>query len=179
MIYKDEAIAEWAKMNAREWGKLAPKGAEAVVMLTTGYRWLKFEDGGTQVNYGGRESGWYRWEMSRERIDQEFDGLIAYRPTANEKPEPIPTPCLDEKATQKGVEKPYGRYSIGVSGVDSIDVYDIHAKYGIDDPSGCIQHASKKLLLAGVRTGEKPKWKDVKEARDTLNRWLQINGVAG
>jgi hypothetical protein len=58
-----------------------------------------------------------------------------------------------------------------------IDVYQVHHLFKIYDPSGCIQHASKKLLMAGSRAGEKPAWKDIKEARDTLNRWLQINKV--
>lgn len=69
----------------------------------------------------------------------------------------------------------YNAYQIDVSDVDIIDVYEIHNRYKIDDPSGAIQHASKKLLLAGTRTGNKPKYKDIKEARDTLNRWLEMN----
>ena len=35
-------------------------------------------------------------------------------------------------------------------------------------------HASKKLLLSGVRTGGKSLEQDVKEARDSLNRWLEM-----
>lgn len=58
---------------------------------------------------------------------------------------------------------------------DSIDVYGVHYLFKIDDPSGMIQHASKKLLLSGVRTGGKSQRDDVREARDTLNRWLQLN----
>ena len=71
--------------------------------------------------------------------------------------------------------KQYRKYYKDVSNIDSIDVYGIHQIFGIDDPSGCIQHASKKLLLSGVRTGGKSKFKDIKEARDTLNRWLELN----
>lgn len=59
--------------------------------------------------------------------------------------------------------------------MDSIDVYGVHQLFAIDDPSGAIQHASKKLLLSGVRTGGKSKFKDIKEARDALNRWMQLN----
>lgn len=69
----------------------------------------------------------------------------------------------------------YPAYFKDFSGSDEADVYMIHHKFGIDDPSGCIHHSSKKLLLSGVRTGGKSKYQDVKEARDTLNRWLEIN----
>lgn len=60
-------------------------------------------------------------------------------------------------------------------GWDSIDVYGVHHLFAIDDPAGMIQHASKKLLLSGVRTGGKTQRDDIREARDTLNRWLQMN----
>lgn len=60
-------------------------------------------------------------------------------------------------------------------GWDSIDVYGVHHLFQIADPSGMIQHASKKLLLSGVRTGGKTQRDDIREARDTLNRWLQMN----
>lgn len=56
-----------------------------------------------------------------------------------------------------------------------LDVYGVHKLFDIQDPSGCIQHASKKLLLSGVRTGGKSAYDDIKEARDTLTRWLELN----
>jgi len=73
------------------------------------------------------------------------------------------------------VKDKYPEYYKDVSDIDCIDVYEVHNRFNIDDPSGCIQHASKKLLLSGVRTGGKGKYKDIKEARDTLTRWLEIN----
>ena len=69
----------------------------------------------------------------------------------------------------------YSKYSRDVKAFDAIDVYDVHALFGIDDPSGCLQHASKKLLLSGTRNGGKTKLQDITEARDTINRWLAIN----
>ena len=69
----------------------------------------------------------------------------------------------------------YPKYYNDVSALNHIDVYAVHQLFAIDDPSGAIQHASKKLLLSGVRTGNKSKYKDIKEARDTLNRWLEMN----
>lgn len=69
----------------------------------------------------------------------------------------------------------YPKYYKDVSTLQHIDVYAVHRLFAIDDPSGALQHASKKLLLSGVRTGNKSKYKDIKEARDTLNRWLEMN----
>ena len=69
----------------------------------------------------------------------------------------------------------YPKYHKSTEGMDSVDVYAVHKLFNIQDPSGCIQHASKKLLLSGVRTGGKTKYDDIKEARDTLTRWLELN----
>jgi hypothetical protein len=71
--------------------------------------------------------------------------------------------------------KKYAVYFKDVSHLDEVDVYQVNHIFNIQDPSGCIQHANKKLLLSGVRTGGKSKFKDIEEARDTLNRWLEIN----
>lgn len=77
--------------------------------------------------------------------------------------------------SQTKTVKQYSAYKIDVSDLQEVDIYELHNRYKIDDPSGCIQHASKKLLLAGKRTGGKPKHKDIQEAIDTLKRWLQLN----
>jgi len=69
----------------------------------------------------------------------------------------------------------YPKYYKDVSHLREVDVYMVHQLFNIEDPSGAIQHASKKLLLSGVRTGGKSKYDDIREARDTLNRWLEIN----
>ncbi|TXH19618.1 MAG: hypothetical protein E6R03_00300 [Hyphomicrobiaceae bacterium] len=69
----------------------------------------------------------------------------------------------------------YPRYYKDVSQYTEVDVYAVHHLFGISDPSGAIQHASKKLLLSGSRNGGKSQYQDIKEARDTLNRWLQLN----
>lgn len=52
-----------------------------------------------------------------------------------------------------------------------IDVYRILELYEVTDP--CLQHAIKKLLVAGGR-GSKDKYKDVQEAIDTLSRWQDM-----
>ena len=55
--------------------------------------------------------------------------------------------------------------------ITELDVFAVHQLFQIQDYSGCIQHASRKLLMAGV---EQPFHKDIREARDTLTRWLQL-----
>jgi hypothetical protein len=89
--------------------------------------------------------------------------------------------CLSAKPLTKSsaeisndMANQYPEYYKPVGDLQSVDVYAIHKLFNIQDPSGCIQHASKKLLLSGVRTGGKSKYKDVKEARDTLTRWLDL-----
>lgn len=56
--------------------------------------------------------------------------------------------------------------------MSEIDTHAIHYLFKIPDPSGCIQQASKQLLLSG---SSKNMYRDIKEARDTLTRWLQLN----
>lgn len=84
----------------------------------------------------------------------------------------------EEERTSEGavsMADQYPAYYKDVSGVSAVDVYSVHQLFGVDDPSGCIHHASKKLLLSGVRTGGKSKRDDIREARDTLTRWLDLN----
>lgn len=68
----------------------------------------------------------------------------------------------------------YPKYYKKVGKLTEIDVYAVHHLFNIQDPSGAIQHASKKLLLSGVRTGGKTMLQDIKEARDTLTRWIEL-----
>lgn len=92
---------------------------------------------------------------------------------------------LEAKKTAIAEEKPisplqslaekYPKYYKKVGGLTEIDVYAVHHLFNIQDASGAIHHASKKLLLSGVRTGGKSKFQDIREARDTLNRWLELN----
>lgn len=61
---------------------------------------------------------------------------------------------------------------------DAIDTYAIALMFPVDDPTGCILHARKKLLIPGVRSGGKSMLKDVTEARDTLNRYIAMMEAA-
>jgi len=53
----------------------------------------------------------------------------------------------------------------------SIDIYRVLQLFEVTDP--CLQHAIKKLLVAGKR-GAKSEYSDIQEAIDTLNRWQQM-----
>lgn len=71
------------------------------------------------------------------------------------------------------LSKKYPKYFKDVNDVSEIDVYSIHLLFNIQDPSGCIQHASKKLLLSSAT--DKSMYRNVMEARDILTRWLQLH----
>lgn len=62
-------------------------------------------------------------------------------------------------------------YFKNVSRLEFIDVYRVLELFEVDDP--CIQHAVKKLLVAGNR-GYKDIEKDVDDAIDSLIRWKEM-----
>lgn len=53
-----------------------------------------------------------------------------------------------------------------------IDAYAVFHLFQIQDPSGCLQEAGKKLLHSG---NSPTRYRDVREARDILTRWLNLN----
>lgn len=65
----------------------------------------------------------------------------------------------------------YPHYHKDVRHLNSVDIYRIFDLWEVTDP--CAQHAIKKLMAAGKR-GAKDSTQDFKEARDTLNRKLQM-----
>jgi len=65
----------------------------------------------------------------------------------------------------------YPHYFKIVSHLETVDVYRVLTLFKVNDP--CIQHAIKKLLCAGDR-GDKSMIKDITEARDSLNRHLEM-----
>lgn len=72
----------------------------------------------------------------------------------------------------------HSHYFKDVRHLDYVDVYMVCKLFEVDDSSHCTQHAIKKLLMSGKR-GVKGKVKDITEARDTLNRYLQIIEESG
>ncbi|QJI53336.1 phosphodiesterase [Alteromonas phage vB_AcoS-R7M] len=65
----------------------------------------------------------------------------------------------------------HSHYFKNVQNLHLLDVYKVCELFDIQDPSGALQHAIKKLLVAGGR-GAKDKQKDIREAVDTLQRYL-------
>lgn len=55
---------------------------------------------------------------------------------------------------------------------DEVDVYRVIDMFEVTD--SCIQHALKKLLVAGGRGAGKDISRDIKEAIDTLKRWQEM-----
>lgn len=53
-----------------------------------------------------------------------------------------------------------------------VDVFAINHLFRVQDASGCLQHAVGKLLMASSRPTT---YADIREARDALTRWLQLN----
>lgn len=77
-----------------------------------------------------------------------------------------------EEAKPMTMADRYPKYYKDVRHLDAVDVYRVHRLFNVTDNE--LHHASKKILLCGVRTGGKPVRKEIEEARDTLNRWLEI-----
>lgn len=63
-------------------------------------------------------------------------------------------------------------YHKDVRHLETIDVYRVLHLFNVTDP--CIQHAVKKLLVAGGRGAGKDIAKDVQEACDSLNRFQEM-----
>jgi hypothetical protein len=58
-------------------------------------------------------------------------------------------------------------------GVSVLDIYAVCKMFDVTDAA--LSHSLKKIMLPGTRTGGKSRYDDIKEARDTLNRWLELN----
>lgn len=68
--------------------------------------------------------------------------------------------------------KAHSHYFKDVSRLKSIDVYRVLELFSVTDP--CLQHAIKKLLVAGGRGAGKSISKDIQEALDSLVRWQSM-----
>lgn len=124
----------------------------------------------------------FRWAALSSWVQERFEGIDIHKESDDFEMRPeTPTPEEEEsfkameQKQEKSMAEKYPAYFKDVSHLKEIDVYAVHQAFDIDDPSGAIQHASKKLLLSGSRTGGKSKFDDIREARDSLNRWLELN----
>lgn len=66
----------------------------------------------------------------------------------------------------------YGKYFADVSHLLKIDLYRFFKLFKVNDHA--LEHAIKKIVLGGSRTGGKTLREDIVEARDTLDRWLEM-----
>lgn len=66
----------------------------------------------------------------------------------------------------------HNHYFKDVSQLSVIDVYRTLILFAVSDP--CIQHAVKKLLVAGGRGARKDISQDIQEAIDSLERWKEM-----
>lgn len=73
---------------------------------------------------------------------------------------------------QTVVNRAHNHYFKDVSALTHIDVYRVLQLFNVTDP--CIQHAVKKLLVAGGRGAAKDISRDISEACDSLQRWQEM-----
>lgn len=92
------------------------------------------------------------------------------------KPGEVKNELHDRRESDPRMSFKYPKYYKEVPyGVTELDIYMVCHMFQVQDHSGALHHAIKKILLPGVRTGGKSRRDDIKEARDTLSRWLEIN----
>jgi hypothetical protein len=65
-------------------------------------------------------------------------------------------------------ERKHSHYFKSVAGLEVVDIYRVLLLFNVTDP--CLQHAAKKILVAGGR-GKGDVTRDVQEAIDSLERW--------
>ena len=70
------------------------------------------------------------------------------------------------------VKEKHSHYYKNVAHLKDIDAYRVLERFGVTDPS--IQHAVKKLLVAGGRGAGKDQDQDVQEAIDSLQRFQEM-----
>lgn len=70
-------------------------------------------------------------------------------------------------------ERKHSHYYKDVIHLETIDVYRVLKLFNVTDP--CLQHAVKKLLVAGGRGAGKGINRDVQEAIDTLKRFQEMD----
>lgn len=78
-----------------------------------------------------------------------------------------------ERVSKDSMKPKHSHYHKDVSDYDTIDIYAVCKIFDVQDTSGCLQHAIKKLLVTGKR-GHKDRQTDIQNAVDTLNRLLEL-----
>lgn len=81
-------------------------------------------------------------------------------------------PSQPQQPLRSDVRARHSHYHKPVAGLEYVDVYRVLTLFSVTDP--CIQHAVKKLLVAGGRGAGKDISRDVQEAIDSLRRWQEM-----
>lgn len=81
-------------------------------------------------------------------------------------------PSHPQQPLRSDVRARHSHYHKSVHGLSYVDVYRVLSLFSVTDP--CIQHAVKKLLVAGGRGAGKDISRDVQEAIDSLRRWQEM-----
>lgn len=83
-------------------------------------------------------------------------------------------PCINVElegfTRQPDADVPDGYVSVG--DLTELDAYGVHHLFQIPDSSGCLQQASRQLLMSGTSSHL---YRDIREARNLLTRWLELN----
>lgn len=125
--------------------------------------------GGTAIEHSMYSKGWLMEDLRQALM--KADPVYRKSQANRDIFPPAPTiPVLEFKGTPKGhnIPRPKHSHYFRPCPFDQIDVYRILYMFEIMDP--CIQHAIKKLLVAGGR-GSKDKARDVQDVIDTMTRW--------
>ena len=92
-------------------------------------------------------------------------------------PKDVPRPeeekkiVVDTRTGQVAGRRRHDHYFKSCS-YEHVDVYRVLRLFNVVDP--CLQHAIKKLMVAGGRGAGKDINKDIQEAIDSLNRWQEM-----
>lgn len=110
------------------------------------------------------------WEWTHREVR---DGAVelTFRPRAKASLMSFLEPAAGSGETRERSNRAYSHYFKDVSALQTVDVYRVLVLFGVTDP--CLQHALKKLLVAGGR-GSKDAARDVREAVVSLERWLEM-----
>lgn len=112
------------------------------------------------------------WRNTLNAIADRMECSGAHAQFAAEVSDKVRTYYIDPRGERK-----HSHYHKDVRHLDSIDVYRVLSLFNVTDP--CLQHAVKKLLVAGGRGAGKDVTRDVQEAIDSLTRWQEMHAEDG
>jgi len=82
------------------------------------------------------------------------------------------THCLNKDGSDQHLSVRYPHQYRSVGDLTEVDVFAVNHLFKVQDASGCLQFSIGRLLMASTRPST---YADIREARDALTRWLQLN----